>query len=489
MMHAKLFGTDGIRAKAGVWPLVPDFVLQLGRVVGDVLSTTGSPNSFVIGRDTRWSSPMLQSALTTGLLASGVTVMDAGVITTPGVAYLTRVLGAAAGVVVSASHNPVEENGIKFFDRKGLKLPQAIEAEIERRLSSPTDSIALKSSGRSIDGQSFLQERYIEDLLVELQNLRLDGLTVVMDCANGAASWFAPQCIARLGARVIAIHASPTGLNINDRAGSEYVRRRPEDLGRLVRQYDASFGLAFDGDADRVVFVDEQDGLIDGDHVLALLARYFDDHQKLAARTLVTTSMRNEGLVRFARSRQLQMLETPVGDKYVVEKLLSLVRESPHSVTVALGGEQAGHIVIMDENHTTGDGIRTALFMVRTFVESGEKSLVELKRVIRKTPQVIASAYVGKGAHLNQLALDDLEHQLRQDIPALTRVNLRYSGTEPLFRLMLEADDKMPEGEIAQTVWNVCRKVQSYAKTTGEFLEILNCASGGLLSPSGDGGN
>jgi len=483
MSETKLFGTDGIRGIANEFPLTPEFITHIGRALGEVLGGDTPKPLAVIGRDTRWSSQTLQNALTTGLLATGATVVDAGVITTPGVAYLARILGAAAGIVISASHNPVEENGIKFFDRHGLKLSDQVEMEIERRLSSSVDLTTFKPLGHYTDGQAFLHKLYVEDLLSEHQDFGLNGLTIVVDCANGSASSFAPQCLTRLGARVISIHASPTGTNINDRAGSEYVRRHPKHMGSLVRQYGANLGLAFDGDADRVVFVDEQDGLIDGDHTLAILARSLDERHKLIAHTLVTTYMRNEGLVRFAQSCQLRVIETTVGDKYVVEKLLDLVRASADSDGIALGGEQAGHIVIMDKQHTTGDGIRTALFLIRTFIESGAKSLIEFRRVIQKTPQVIASAYVGKGPHLDRLALDELEHQLRQNLPALKRINLRYSGTEPLFRVMLEADEEMSEIKLGHVAWNVCRKVQTYAGTIGQFLEILDCVHGGLLGP------
>ncbi|MGH7463368.1 MAG: phosphoglucosamine mutase, partial [Longimicrobiales bacterium] len=331
-------------------------------------------DTILIGRDTRQSSPMLQSAVTAGLLAGGATVIDAGVITTPGVAYLARWLGAAAGVMISASHNPVHENGIKFFNRDGLKLSETLEAEIERELKASGETHAARQFGRSIDGKG-MHELYVKSLLAEHPDLRLDDLALVLDCANGSASWFAPECLARIGARVIAIHASPTGLNINEYAGSEYTRRQPEELGRLVQQYNANFGLAFDGDADRVVFVDEHGGIIDGDHMLGILSRYFDERRQLLARTIVTTTMRNGGLVRYAQARQLQMQETPVGDKYVVGKLLDLQSSAPGPNVYVLGGEQAGHVVLMDRDHTTGDGIRTALFIIRAFVESGARSL------------------------------------------------------------------------------------------------------------------
>ncbi|MGE5140855.1 MAG: phosphoglucosamine mutase, partial [Rudaea sp.] len=276
MAETRFFGTDGIRAEFGTFPLVPDFVLKLGLAAGDVLRQ-GRPGGeiVVVGRDTRRSGSILQSALTSGLLATGVSVLDVGVITTPGVAYLVRRLGAVAGVVISASHNPVKENGIKFFGADGFKLPESVELDIERRLDADYRRAYSHESGRSIDGHG-MHEFYIEDLVSEHPDLRLDGLKLVMDCANGAASYLAPECFSRLGAAVTVINASPTGLNINDHAGSEFVRRQPEMLARLAQQYGANFGLAFDGDADRVIFVDEHGEIVDGDHMIAILADYFE---------------------------------------------------------------------------------------------------------------------------------------------------------------------------------------------------------------------
>jgi phosphoglucosamine mutase len=481
MPATKFFGTDGIRAEVGVYPLVPDFVLKLGLTAGSVLREKSRHNTVVIGRDTRQSGPMLQSALTAGLLASGVSVIDAGVITTPGVAYLVRKLEAAAGIVISASHNPVGQNGIKFFDGQGLKLPEGIEIEIEQRLDLPLDSY--RQYGRSIDGRG-MQELYLENLLSEHVDLRLDKLLLVLDCANGAASWYGPECFARLGARVVATQASPTGLNINDRAGSEYIRQSPEEVGRLVQHYGARFGVAFDGDADRVIFVDGRGEVYDGDHILAILARDLDDRGLLVARTLVASNMRNQGLAEFARKHQMPLIETPVGDKYIAEKLLDLRAQNPAAQGFAVGGEQSGHVMILDNDHTTGDGIRTALFVISAFVRSGAESLAEFaSRIIQKTPQVIASAFVGGGPRLDRAALSELETTTQAEFPALQRINLRYSGTEALFRAMLEANHSVTEMELARVAWGVCRKVQAAAGAGDGVIEIQNCSCGGLLHP------
>jgi len=478
----KLFGTDGIRAQAGTGPLVPEFVVRLGLAAGSVLGESDTANTIVVGRDTRQSGQMLQSALTAGLLARGATVIDVGVITTPGVAYLVQRLDATAGVVISASHNPVHENGIKFFDRGGLKLSEAIEYEIEQYLESSGTSRSSSPFGQLSSDQVKHHEWYVESLLAEHPDVRLNNLPVVVDCANGAAAWFAPECFRRLGAQVIDLHASPTGLNINDHAGSEYARRRPQEIGQLVQRHGAKFGVAFDGDADRVVFIDEQGQVIDGDYMLAILAQYFAARDQLASRTIVTTHMRNEGLVTFTRARQLEVYNTPVGDKYVVDKLISLGGRSSAD-KYGLGGEQAGHIILMDKAHTAGDGIRTALFTIRAFLESGAHSLAELTSVVQKTPQVIASAYVGAGPRLDQAALDDLEYEARTALPALQRVNLRYSGTEPQFRAMMDTDAGTAESLLSQVAWDICRKVQAVAGFGDGFLEILDCAHGGLLVP------
>ncbi len=478
MAEVKYFGTDGIRGQVGTHPLTPEFVLKLGIAAGSVLGKQGS-KAIVIGRDTRGSGPMLQSALTAGLLASGMTVIDAGVITTPGVASLIRRVGAAAGVVLSASHNPVHENGIKFFGESGFKLAEATESAIEAQLSTTETPPAPEQYGRMMDGRQ-MQEFYIESLTEEHPSLRLNGVSIVLDCSNGAAFWIGPETLSRLGARLVTIHASPTGMNINDGCGSEFARKHPQEIGRLVQEYHADCAIAFDGDADRVVFVDELGNLVDGDHIVALLARDFDRQGKLAARSLVTTPMRNQGMVDFAHQNGLAVHEVPVGDRNVVEKLLELRAAQPNKY--ALGAEQAGHVAIVDENHTTGDGIRTALFLLEMFTQSKAKTFSEFTSILRKTPQVIASAYVGKGPRLNKEELKVIQNEYSARFPRLARVNLRYSGTEPLFRAMLEGDLSMNEQDLANVANEICRKIQ-LAAGVGENakLEILNTTRGGIL--------
>jgi phosphoglucosamine mutase len=490
---SQLFGTDGVRGTVGQWPLVSEFALALGRAAGAVLAADTKRPAVLVGRDTRLSGPMLQSALVAGLLAAGVEVIDLGVLTTPGVSWLIQRLGAVAGAVISASHNPVEQNGIKFFDSRGMKLAESVEEEIERLIESasePTGSGGnvrrgnLSALGRVIGGHAFT-ELYVRGLLDEHHDLQLASLKIVMDCANGAASAYAPDLFARVGARVVAVNASPTGLNINVEAGSEEVRHHPGRVKSLIETYDADFGLAFDGDADRAIFVDQRGTVIDGDHMLGMLARYFDNHRQLLARSVVTTNMRNGGLTRYVEDLGLQMHETPVGDKYVAEKLIELRNASTGPGQIGLGGEQSGHVVLLDDEHATGDGMRTALFVMRAYLESGAASMAEFAAGIGKTPQVIASADVGydKALRFDKAALAGMEQEVLAANPGLARVNLRYSGTEPKFRAMLESEGGQSEEDLAAIATKVCRRVQARAGLEGAAIEIQDCSRGGLLSP------
>ena len=480
----KYFGTDGIRGDVGKYPLVPDFVTRLGYAAGLVLSRTASHPAFVIGRDTRQSGEMLQSALTTGLLASGATVVDLGVITTPGVAFMVRKMSAEAGIVISASHNPVNENGIKFFDSRALKLREELEIEIESLLDAPMNLGDARSGqfGRRIDGAD-MRELYADSLVDEQQGFSLKGLKLVLDCANGAASWYAPEVFSRLGAEVVVIHASPTGTNINEQSGSEHVRQQPQDLSTLIQNYGANFGVVFDGDADRVILVDEAGHLVDGDHMLAILSDYLLSQGRLLGQTVVSTTMRNSGLVHYFAERQINFIETPVGDKYIMEELRKLMAHDDSTEMLGLGGEQSGHIILMDENHATGDGLRSAIFVIRAFLASGENTLADLAESIHKFPQVIASAVVKEKIDLDQLEeIKTLKEAIQSELPGLTRLNLRYSGTEPKVRLMLEADTRHTVPELAEKAFALCAAVQAATGTpSGSFMEVLNVTQGGLV--------
>ena len=480
----KYFGTDGVRGHVGHHPMEPDFVTQLGFAAGKVLSRRTSHPTFLIGRDTRQSGEMLQSALTSGLLASGATVIDLGVITTPGVAFMVRKLSADAGVVISASHNPVNENGIKFFDANGGKLDPAVELEIEAMIDAPMElgDGGVSQLGRLVNGEG-LRELYVDDLVEEHSDFRLDGRKIVLDCANGAASWYAPQVFSRLGAEVVVVHASPTGTNINEGAGSEHVRRNPGDLTTLIHQFDAYFGVVFDGDADRVIFVDEVGKLVDGDHMLAILADYFRNDGRLMGNTVVSTTMRNGALVQYFADRDIKFIETPVGDKYVMAELQALMAKNTETNQIGLGGEQSGHIILMDEGHSTGDGLRSAIYLIKAYLASGQVALTDLADSIHKYPQVIASAVVAEKVPLEQLeSVKQAQKDLKDSLHGLTRINLRYSGTEPKVRLMLEADNRHTESELAEKAFVLCETVQSATGTpSGSPLEVLNVTSGGLV--------
>lgn len=484
----KLFGTDGIRGSVGQWPMVPDFFLTLGSSVGVVLADHYGDATIIIGRDTRQTGEYFQLALTAGLLASGIDVIDMGVIPTSGIAYLLRKIGTESGSVISASHNPVDQNGIKFFEKTGFKLPEALEEEIEALVSNPQTNRRIKgrlTPGRYTDGNPYLSI-YKQGLLDEHEKDFLKDLTILVDCSNGAASDIAPQVFSDAGAKTITIAASPNGANINLDCGSEYVRRAPKSMGALIRHFGADFGLAFDGDADRVVFVDELGELIDGDHMLGFLSTYLDRKNQLVGRAVVTTQMRNAGLKAYVEAAGMTLHETPVGDKYVAEKLVTLRQQDNTTDKFGLGGEQAGHIDILNDEFTTGDGIRTALYVMKALKESGSDSLANFAAGIRKTPQIIASAYVGNGARYEKAHLSDIERQLQLRMPDLVRVNIRYSGTEPLLRIMMEADREMNETELARVAWGIGKQAQQLAGVTNGMIDILNCSKGGIISPQPD---
>ena len=477
----KLFGTDGIRGTVGNFPLEPEFVMRLGQAAGVVLSHNKKKPVFLIGRDTRESGEMLQSALTAGLLASGADVLDVGVMTTPGVSWLTRRLGMTSGIVISASHNPLAQNGIKFFNAYGEKLSAEEESIIETMVLAIDESIRIAENlGRNIQGDCY-KEEYIASLTKEQTELDLSPYKIILDCANGAASAIAPQVFNALGAQVITVNSTPSGKNINFNSGSEYVRRYNEKVGTLLSHFQADFAIAFDGDADRVVFTDENGNLIDGDAIIGLLANYFDQHQKLLEQKVVVTIMRNLGLKNYLCSKNIDVIETPVGDKYIFSELQSIKSRKPTSMAYGLGGEQSGHVIILDDEHSTGDGIRTALFVLRAFSEANKERLSSFVTDLGRTPQIIASAYVGHGEHLSKDELEELLQQTMSNTKGLAEGNLRYSGTEPLFRAMFQSDGSILEKDLGSLAVNLCRKVQKRAQSEGAEIDVLNCTQGGVI--------
>ena len=414
-------------------------------------------------------------------------MIDLGVMTTPGVAFMVKKLNVDAGVVISASHNPVDENGIKFFNNEGMKLQEDVELAIEALIEAEIDLSAKQAGdfGRKVDG-SDMREFYVEDLVTEQLDLRLDDLTLVLDCANGAASWYAPEIFSRLGARIVAINASPTGRNINNKAGSEHVRSHPEELAVLIDQYDANFGVVFDGDADRVIFVDEKGDLVDGDHMLAIIAKFLKKKNMLSGNTVVSTDMANGALHGYFEKHNINFIETPVGDKYVMEELVKLQQKETEKFKFGLGGEQSGHIIVMDKEHKTGDGIRSALFIMHAYLEEDIGSLAAMAESINKYPQLVASARVNNKPDLEGIApLKAAVLSIITELPGLTRKSLRYSGTEPKFRVMLEADNRHTEQELAEKAWQICRIVQKESGTKENAeIEILNVTRGGLMHPT-----
>ena len=484
MANNQYFGTDGIRGTAGITPMTAEFVYRLGVAVGYVLSLeTPGPDLFVIGRDPRVSGPLLQDALTRGLLTSGARVVDLGILPTPGIAWLTRELGATAGAVISASHNPASENGIKFLNPQGMKLAENQEAAIEAYfLSLPEGDLELVETGLREDGTHYYS-LYLQDLLATQKGLDLSSLKILLDCSNGAAFRVGPELFKGLGAEVVALNTESDGVNINVHAGSEHARSKPEALAALLNEHQAQLAITFDGDADRVIMMDENGQLIDGDHMLAILADALHQENKLLANTLVTTVMANGSLHQFAAEHQFELIQTPVGDKYVTEVLLGLTAENNAEGKYGLGGEQSGHIILLDEHHRTGDGLRTAVFMLQVLLQQEQPSLASLASHIQKYPQMVASCNVANKLDLKTIAplqskLDEIKHRL----PGLVQLNSRYSGTEPKYRLMIETDTRHSPHELAIICWEVCDLIQRETGTPpGAKIEVLNVSAGGLV--------
>ncbi|MBE3595993.1 MAG: phosphoglucosamine mutase [Hydrogenibacillus sp.] len=446
---ARYFGTDGIRGVAGV-DLTASFALTVGRAAATVLGGKGERAKIVVGRDPRLSGEMLESALVAGLMSAGADVVRLGVMTTPGVAYLTRALGATAGAVISASHNPVDDNGIKFFGPDGFKLSDEDEAAIEALIDGDAAALVQRSGleiGRAIDHFEGSQ-KYLAFLKSNAE-VELDGLRVVVDCANGAASPLAARLFVDLGAEVKTVFCQPDGTNINAGCGSTH----PEALAREVVRHGAHVGLAFDGDADRLIAVDETGAIVDGDYMLSSLGLRMKAEGRLPGDTIVSTVMANFGLVKYLEANGVRLMMTRVGDRYVVEAM----REGGYT----LGGEQSGHIVFLDRA-TTGDGLLTAVLLLSALKKSGA-TLSEFARRWAKYPQVLKNVRVrdkdGWEAHeAIRRAIEDGERELGDE----GRVLVRPSGTEPLIRVMVEGPDAALATRIADGI------AQAIASAIGE---------------------
>ncbi len=428
-MRKTLFGTDGVRGQSNQFPMTSEVALKIGMAAGQIFRNGDHRHRVVIGKDTRLSGYMIESALISGFTAVGMDVFQLGPVPTPGVAMLTRSMRADLGVMISASHNSFKDNGIKIFGPDGYKLSDEQEAEITDLVSG--DISALLSPPQRIGRAKRIEssrDRYIEAAKRSLpRGMRFEGLRIVIDCANGAAYKVAPLALWELGAEVITIGVSPDGLNINDGCGST----APEKLCEKVKEMRADIGIALDGDADRVVISDEQGELVDGDQLMAVIAKSWNDQGKLQAGGVVATIMSNLGFERFLKSQNLDMVRTPVGDRYVVEHMRQ------HGFNV--GGEQSGHIVLSDFS-TTGDGLVSAL-QVLSVVVGSEKPVSEVCSQFERVPQLLQNVRYSDGQPLERAdviaAIKDGESRLGKK----GRLVIRPSGTEPVIRVMAEGDD------------------------------------------------
>ncbi|WP_437948512.1 phosphoglucosamine mutase [Sorangium sp. So ce296] len=421
----KYFGTDGVRGIANL-ELTPELAFRLGRCGGHALAGEASGATFVVGRDTRVSGPMLEAAIVAGLSSIGASVIHLGVVTTPVVAYLTRHLGARAGIMISASHNPAEDNGVKFFGADGFKLPDEMEKAIEQLLDAPEDRLPRPVGGQlravSVDAQA--KEAYLRHLTAAVP-ARFDGARVVLDCANGGAYELAPRVFRELGADVVAIGVAPDGLNINDACGSLHV----EALREEVLRRGAQLGLSFDGDADRLVAVDERGAVVDGDEILYVCASAAKRERRLAKDTIVTTVMSNAGLAQAAGRLGVATKRTEVGDRHVVAEM----RRGGYN----LGGEPSGHVVWLD-HATTGDGILAGLLLLDVVRRTGRR-LSELTRPFERLPQVRADVMVADRNRLSgNPAIAAVVRRVERELGAAGRMVVRASGTEPVVRIMAE---------------------------------------------------
>ena len=435
-MSNSLFGTDGVRGRVGFEPITPQTVMKLGWAAGGVFANSGAGEKVLIGKDTRVSGYLLESALEAGFSAAGVNVCFLGPLPTPGIAYLTRTARACAGVVISASHNPYYDNGIKFFSRDGAKLQDELAAQIDARMSAPmqcVDSSALGKAERMNDAQG----RYIEFCKATLPRTRaLSDLKIVVDCANGAAYDVAPRVFAEMGAEVTAIANQPDGFNINRECGSTHL----DSLAAKVAECSADIGIALDGDADRVLLVDSRGARIDGDQILYVLAK--SRMRRGACEGVVGTVMTNIGLEREFRKMKIPFARAQVGDRHVVDAL--------HANGWQLGGEASGHIICLDKC-TTGDGIVAALEVLEVMLQSG-RALHQLVEGLTIHPQSIINVPVGDAAEIKDARVAAAVAQAQSELGARGRVVLRPSGTEPVVRVMIEGEERARVERLAKQV-------------------------------------
>ena len=442
-MKKKYFGTDGIRGEVGKHPITPDFMLKLGWATGQVFAEEG--RGFVlVGKDTRISGYMFESALEAGLSAAGVDAKMLGPMPTPGIAYLTRTLRAKAGIVISASHNPYYDNGIKFFSVDGTKLPDHVELKIERYLDSPMTTVESSELGK-VKRLDDAAGRYIEFCKSTIpSSLDFKGLRIVVDCANGATYHIAPHVFSEVGAEVVSIGADPDGLNINDECGAT----KPEYLANKVSEYRADFGIALDGDGDRLIMVDHKGEIVDGDELIYIMAKSNKDSGRQIG-DVVGTLMSNLGMEHALKRIGINLLRANVGDRYVMEMLVK-----NNSV---LGGEGSGHIICLDKT-TTGDAIVAALQIMAEILKSG-KNLHELKKGMQKYPQVLLNVRINKKVNIDEVeSIQKAVKAVEKKMGEKGRVLLRSSGTEPLIRVMVEGENESDVVKYANELVEVVKK-------------------------------
>ena len=430
-MEKKLFGTDGIRGKANHYPMTAEIALKLGQAAAKYFAgKNGKTRKIIIGKDTRRSNYIFEYALTSGLCSMGVNVYLVGPMPTPAVAHLVKSFAADAGIVISASHNPISDNGIKFFDKDGYKLADEVEKEIEKLVFSELKAgeVPVEKMGRAYKIED-ARGRYVEFAKNSISSLSLAPYKVVLDCANGAAYKVAPLIFEELGAEVIVLNNKPNGLNINQNAGS----LNPEILQKAVLENKADIGIALDGDADRCIFVDEKGNIVDGDNIMAITALRLKSIDKLKHNTLVATVMSNIGLDIAMKKAGINMIKTKVGDRYVIEEM----RKSEY----VLGGEQSGHI-IFGRHTTTGDGTIGGLQILRTMIKQGKK-LSELAQCMESFPQILINCEVKEKKPIEDMKavkqkIEEIENKLGEE----GRVLVRYSGTENICRVMIEGKNQ-----------------------------------------------
>ncbi len=448
-MTRKLFGTDGIRGKANVAPVTAETAMQVAMAAAIELKRGPHRHRVVIGKDTRLSGYLLEPAMTAGFISMGVDVMLLGPMPTPAVAMLTRSLRADLGVVISASHNPYQDNGIKFFGADGYKLSDDVEASIERRVAE--DLSANRVASAELGRASRLDDergRYIESVKSSFpKGLRLDGLKIVVDCANGAAYKVAPRVLWELGAEVVSIGVSPDGTNINKECGAT----APAVMQEMVVKHGADLGIALDGDADRVIMCDETGHVIDGDQIMALIARSWHQSGQLIGNGVVATVMSNLGFERFLSSLKLTLKRMPVGDRYVVDHM----RTNNYNV----GGEQSGHIILGDYS-TTGDGLIAAL-QVLAVIRQLDKPASEVCKVFEPVPQLLKNVRYKTPISLEAKPMQDAIREAEGRLGKSGRILVRQSGTEPLIRVMAEGDDEKLVTSVVQELCSFVEKLDA----------------------------